>query len=425
MKHNRFSIILALLTSVCLVFGSFSTITAAEVTALQEAPIYYVKPTESLGIQSTDIRGGTDLLKTAPEFSKKGEGVNGGYALKAGDVSAAFSRYLISWRFTEAIRTKIFPANTSITIEMKVKLVSGTFKYICAGTYTGTAPSFGTTGENFTTANEYTSEDINTEEWTTLTFTATHSEAARYFFINMVSNSKDGGMVLIDDIRVYRTDDASKTNHFISGNLFDSSAFTDKTVAVGDFDVTAHTVASVEDKAFATIEEALASATEALTVRSDLQLSKTISINKDITLDLGGKTITSTSDGKVFNISGKVTIKGGNIIVAEGATPIILEDGAELAIISGSFTGFNPAVKGADYVPETYGVKGKNGTYTVLTSKKLADFDSDSNVSISDVAGFRIKLLSGNNEEYFDVNGNGSEDAADIVRIKRILAGHF
>lgn len=209
-------------------------------------PEVYCLPTEQLGYYmgdtataypgaDVDIRTsgrltGEALEAAAPRLSEKGEGYNGGYAMEVGTTDA-YSRYLFKYRLEGAMsKLKAVP----ITIEMKVKMVSGSVKNIYAAHYRSSAPS------GYASPDTYTANDLSATEWTTLTFTRTETAGtSRWMFINIVSES-EGAVLLIDEIRVYLAS-APETNYLIGEYIWLNKnatvPYTSLPTNVGDFDV--------------------------------------------------------------------------------------------------------------------------------------------------------------------------------------------
>ena len=75
-------------------------------------------------------------------------------------------------------------------------------------------------------------------------------------------------------------------------------------------------VAQIGDVGYITLEAAIAAAASGDTVKLLADATEDVVINKDITLDLGGKTLTNTNAGKatISVTGGKVTVKGGSVM---------------------------------------------------------------------------------------------------------------
>ncbi len=190
-----------------------------------------VYPGSDIDIRTSGRLTGDALEAVAPRLSEKGEGYKGGYAMEVGTTDS-YSRYLFKYRLEGAMKNlKAVP----ITIEMKVKMVSGSVKNIYAAQYRSSAPS------GYKSTDTYTAEDLSDSEWTTLKFTRTESAGtSRWMFINIVSG-KNGAVLLIDEIRVYLASDPD-TNYLIGEyvqlNKEKTVSYTSIPTNVGDFDVT-------------------------------------------------------------------------------------------------------------------------------------------------------------------------------------------
>ncbi len=161
-------------------------------------------------------------------------------ALKVGYSGGGLSRYLLQFRYTDTYRTE-FLAGTSYTVEMKVKKLSGTLGNLYAGhgVYLPTG---------YISPDTYTDSDISSTEYTTLTFdyvavnpSTGENCGGRWVYINFTSADESGVELLIDDINIYATDDATKTNMFTSekimvNNVTGSKDYTGGTKLLGTFD---------------------------------------------------------------------------------------------------------------------------------------------------------------------------------------------
>lgn len=182
--------------------------------------------------------------------------------------------------------------------------------------------------------------------------------------------------------------------------------------------------ASVNGEKFATLQDAINNAAlgDEILITDNINLTSAIVVDKALTINLNGFKITSETD--VFEISAEAIIKGDSdslVTAGENAEIFTLNENGILTITGGSYTGFNPAGSDYDYVPDGYGIKSENGIYTVDTNSIIADADLDSNVTALDLTYFRNKVMGDTvDEKYFDINGDGSFNAVDIVRCKKI-----
>lgn len=165
----------------------------------------------------------------------------------------------------------------------------------------------------------------------------------------------------------------------------------------GSFTAKAGMVAQVLDadgnsvKAFATLDEAFNAAIEGQTVRLLKDLTEDVTIDKNITLDLGGKTLTNTNAGHATITIAKdatATVKNGSVVggtsyyniqnngtaTFEGLTATAGNDGSSmidnygtLTITSGEYTGGLDTIKNEPNAKLTVG----GGTFTLTkgTSK--------------------------------------------------------
>lgn len=185
-----------------------------------------------------------DKAIAAPSVTEVGEGYNGTAAMKVG-YDKAYSRYLFRYRINDSVRTTTIKANEAFTIEMKVKLVSGSASGIYAGYYYAydQIPAY-VNDTQYTTKDNYDSDDLKASDWTTLTFTHTCPSAARWVFINITSSDENGCVLLIDDLKIYAAADETKPNLLTSDILIHHKNSSNQNVPynsnasnVGSFDV--------------------------------------------------------------------------------------------------------------------------------------------------------------------------------------------
>lgn len=182
--------------------------------------------------------------------------------------------------------------------------------------------------------------------------------------------------------------------------------------------------ASVNGEKFATLQDAINNAAfgDEILITDNINLTSAIVVDKALTINLNGFKITSETD--VFEISAEAIIKGDSdslVTAGENSEIFTLNENGILTITGGSYTGFNPAGSDYDYVPDGYGIKSINGIYTVDTNSIIADADLDNKVTALDLTYFRNKVMGDTvDEKYFDINGDGSFNAVDIVRGKKI-----
>ncbi|MBQ8716952.1 MAG: hypothetical protein IJY43_03770, partial [Clostridia bacterium] len=187
--------------------------------------------------------------------------------------------------------------------------------------------------------------------------------------------------------------------------------------------------ASLNGKYYVTFVEAFekAVAGETVIVVNDVTLASAITIAKDLTIDLGGKTVTATA-GNAFEITaGNVSFTNGTIVAANcaivvrggeltikdgfytGATAVYVK-GGNVTIEGGEFTGngdANAYVSGSDavatgdaFVIEVCSdtapvVNIKDGTFTSINAKTVASYAADTYTAVQEiVSGGRFKGVS-------------------------------
>ena len=114
--------------------------------------------------------------------------------------------------------------------------------------------------------------------------------------------SRDNNLVMLEDDLQYVTD-LSKVR-IMAGS------------AVTQAQVDALAVASIGTARYISLAAAIAAAKDGETVKLLADATEDVVINKNITLDLGGKTLTNTGAGKatISVTGGKVTVKGGSVM---------------------------------------------------------------------------------------------------------------
>ena len=118
---------------------------------------------------------------------------------------------------------------------------------------------------------------------------------------------------------------ADKRNFNISAGTFTSKVSNDylaEGLTIGEDgtvkkDETSTAVAKIGDKEYATLKDAIAAAQDGQTVTLLANTTEDVTINKNITLDLGGKTLTNTNAGKAtISVSNgaTATVKNGSVV---------------------------------------------------------------------------------------------------------------
>lgn len=119
--------------------------------------------------------------------------------------------------------------------------------------------------------------------------------------------ARDNSLIMLEDDLNYVTGDLSKVR-IMAGS------------SVTQAQIDALAVASVGDSKYQFLTEAVAAAQDGQTVTLLADATEDVVISKSITLDLGGKTLTNTNDGKatISVQSGTVTVKNGNVVGGTG-----------------------------------------------------------------------------------------------------------
>lgn len=101
-------------------------------------------------------------------------------------------------------------------------------------------------------------------------------------------------------------------------------------------------IATIGDTGYETLQAALSAAADGatITLSKDFELSTYVSINKSVTLNLNGKTITESGDHVIAIAGGSVTISNGNIALSAGSGTYALSvTGGSLALQGVSVNG--------------------------------------------------------------------------------------
>ena len=156
--------------------------------------------------------------------------------------------------------------------------------------------------------------------------------------------------------------------------------------------------ARIDGKMFASIEDAiqLASDGDTIVLLADVTDGMTFDEDMTLTVDLNGQTIRNSDDLAVITVSsGSVTISGtGTFTPGSGGTTASVADGANLAIIGGTYT-----EDISDYVPDGYRVveDTDSNTYTVVAEHTVTFVLSPSTagVTVTDAQGNRYQVADG------------------------------
>jgi len=144
------------------------------------------------------FRANNEKMKSAPVMSALGEGVKGSYAIQIGDMDVTDN----SVRFQAASRTSI-TYSTEYVIEMKIRRKAGAVKTLSVGIYEDGIGS----QNSFTVPNS-----VLTEEWQCFRWTHTTNEnSSNWKYLEISYYAPEGVIIQIDDIKIYRADDAQKS----------------------------------------------------------------------------------------------------------------------------------------------------------------------------------------------------------------------
>lgn len=141
-----------------------------------------------------------------------------------------------------------------------------------------------------------------------------HKNLAAGSKIDIAGNTIDGnGYLIYDDTK--NAIDLTYTNNTITGNVDTTKGVYDgatKALTDGvDVVINGVKVAQIGDVKYETLAEAIAAAKDGETVTLLADATEDVTINKNITLDLGGKTLTNTNSGKA------------TVTIAKGATTTV------------------------------------------------------------------------------------------------------
>ena len=182
----------------------------------------------------------------------------------------------------------------------------------------------------------------------------------------------DGATITVDKTTATGFDNGSNSKNTLWNDKGNKTADANKNVTVTVNNETVYApmvpVASIGDKTYASLADAINAAAAGQTVTLLADAIEDVTINKDITLDLGGKTLTNTNAGKATVTIAKGatatvkngTVKGGDsyydiqnngIATFEGITATgnnvasLIDNFGTLTINSGSYTGGLDTIK--------------------------------------------------------------------------------
>ncbi len=157
-------------------------------------------------------------------------------------------------------------------------------------------------------------------------------------------------------------------------------------------------VASVDGELYMTLADAIAEAADGQTVTlmRDVEIDAVIDCEKNITIDLNGKTITNKTDADTPFNSVTVKLQNGKL--------------AGFVVVEGLLT-------------EDYGMVYFDGVYTVDFSANIADINTSGVIDAADLGYIRQKLLGSIVDDYvYDINGKDGFNIIDLIKAKKLAA---
>ena len=177
----------------------------------------------------------------------------------------------------------------------------------------------------------------------------------------------------------------------------------------GSFTAAAGMTAQILDKdgnsvkAYKSLADAVAAAEDGQTVRLLADAAEDVVINKSITLDLGGKTLTNTNANKatISVTSGTVTVKNGNVVGGTGYYNIEVKKDANLTLTDVTATAGN---NGSSMIDNYGTLTITSGTYT----GGLDTVKNEPNAKLN-ISGGTFTLTKGNSDGFTGVVFNYGE----------------
>ena len=162
--------------------------------------------------------------------------------------------------------------------------------------------------------------------------------------------ARDNSLIMLEDDLNYITGDLSKVR-IMAGS------------SVTQAQIDALAVASVGDSKYQSLAEAIDAAQNGQTVTLLADATEDVVISKNITLDLGGKTLTNTNAGKatISVTSGTVTVKNGNVVGGTDYYNIEVTKDANLTLTDVTATAGN---NGSSMIDNYGTLTITSGTYT-------------------------------------------------------------
>ena len=153
-------------------------------------------------------------------------------------------------------------------------------------------------------------------------------------WINEMFVRKEAGKGLSEEN--YTSTDKAKVDSAITMDDIDEAIFENEDYILTDEEI--YTILGVADTAEHLIE--LIAGGGVVTLGADIDLDEPVSIDKDMTLELNGHTITGTADGKTAYLfsanDAKLTLKGPGLLTVSGRIALA-NDGGEIVVESGSY----------------------------------------------------------------------------------------
>ena len=153
-------------------------------------------------------------------------------------------------------------------------------------------------------------------------------------WINEMFVRKEAGKGLSEEN--YTSTDKAKVDSAITMDDIDEAIFENEDYILTDEEI--YTILGVADTAEHLIE--LIAGGGIVTLGADIDLDEPVSIDKDMTLELNGHTITGTADGKTAYLfsanDAKLTLKGPGLLTVSGRIALA-NDGGEIVVESGSY----------------------------------------------------------------------------------------
>ncbi len=214
---------------VCIVVVSTSVIWVSGLTNYTVEPVdNTVNPDiEFTPISSIPCRTNNAAMLSAPVLTELGEGVCGSYAMQIGTMSTKTNTV-----YFQPSGTSIIEKNTEYVIEMKIRKKQGEFDSLKIGFF-----GYNTTGANYSFEVE---NDAVSSEWQCYRWNHRTTTSSGWKFLEITYTAANGVVLLFDDIKVYKANDAQKTplafqNGLAADATFDTSVSHAKNYEVLDF----------------------------------------------------------------------------------------------------------------------------------------------------------------------------------------------